>query len=222
MGGLVMADKSKHSRDVKEVTVGFSKSHLFNDVKVNNKDNSINNDSNKVLKQELLERHRGFKIYTKDKYDILLQDFSKIMKTYVEYKFEEDSYIDLRVLKNESIISIEHPGCSNSMFSQYAINMGFKYREVDCLDYNEYSCLTVSCRDYSNKFNMFDKYVEDIKTQYKCIDCITVNDVLDLADHTSLKLLIVLKSRVGMKDLVKIRNFGCRYGFIADTKVKGD
>ena len=33
--------------------------------------------------------------------------------------------------------------------------------------------------------------------------------------------LVVLKHEVGLRDLLEVRNFGCKYRFIADTKVKG-
>lgn len=46
--------------------------------------------------------------------------------------------------------------------------------------------------------------------------------ILNLANYTFLKLLVILKHEVDLRDLLEIRNFSCKYWFTADTVVGDD
>ena len=46
--------------------------------------------------------------------------------------------------------------------------------------------------------------------------------ILNLANYTFLKLVVVLKHEVDLRDLLEIRNFICKYWFTADTVVGDD
>lgn len=155
-------------------------------------------------------------IYTKDNYPRLLKDLNKLVDKFVECEPIDDCYLDLDFLHSKGKLRLYYRNISNS-FRRYSEYNNIVLEKIDdTFKYEEDFYLTMHTRARVNKLRNFMKYYSELKKQFSCVDYVTLSNVYGLADADCIKLLIVLKSDVCLKDRLDIRGFGSNYAFLAE------
>ena len=155
-------------------------------------------------------------IYTKDNYPRLLKDLNKLVDKFVECEPIEDCYLDLDFLERKGMLKLCYTNISNS-FEEYAKDNNIILEKIDnTFEYEEDFYFTMHTCARVNKLRNFMKYYSELKKQFSCVDYVTLSNVYGLADADCIKLLIVLKSDVCLKDRLDIRGFGSNYAFLAE------
>ena len=158
-------------------------------------------------------------IYTKDNYPRLLKDLNKLVDKFVECEPIEDCYLDLDFLERKGMLKLCYTNISNS-FEEYAKDNNIILEKIDnTFEYEEDFYFTMHTCARVNKLRNFIKYYSELKKQFSCVDYVTLSNVYGLADADCIKLLIVLKSDVCLKDRLDIRGLGSKYAFLADIVV---
>ena len=158
-------------------------------------------------------------IYTKDKYHILLKDLNKLVDKFIECEPIEDCYLDLDFLACEGRMKLCYRNISNS-FEEYAKDNNIILEKIDdTFKYEEDFYLTMHTRARVNKLRNFMKYYSELKNQFNCVNYLTLRNVYNLADMDCIKLLIVLKNDVCLRDRLDIKSIGSKYALVADLIV---
>ena len=89
----------------------------------------------------------------------------------------------------------------------------------DTFEYEEDFYFTMHTRARVNKLRNFMKYYSKLKNQFNCVNYVTLRNVYNLADVDCIKLLIVLKNDVCLRDRLDIKSIGSKYALVADLIV---
>lgn len=158
-------------------------------------------------------------IYTKDKYHILLKDLNKLVDKFVECEPIDDCYLDLDFLDRKGMLKLCYTNISNS-FEEYAKDNNIILEKIDdTFEYEEDFYFTMHTRARVNKLRNFMKYYSELKNQFNCVNYVTLRNVYNLADMDCIKLLIVLKNDVCLRDRLDIKSIGSKYALVADLIV---
>lgn len=158
-------------------------------------------------------------IYTKDKYHILLKDLNKLVDKFIECEPIDDCYLDLDFLDRKGMLKLFYTNISNS-FEEYAKDNNIILEKIDdTFEYEEDFYLTMHTRARVNKLRNFMKYYSELKNQFNCVNYVTLRNVYNLADVDCIKLLIVLKNDVCLRDRLDIKSIGSKYALVADLIV---
>ena len=158
-------------------------------------------------------------IYTKDKYHILLKDLNKLVDKFIECEPIDDCYLDLDFLDRKGMLKLFYTNISNS-FEEYAKDNNIILEKIDdTFKYEEDFYLTMHTRARVNKLRNFMKYYSELKNQFNCVNYVTLRNVYNLADVDCIKLLIVLKNDVCLRDRLDIKSIGSKYALVADLIV---
>lgn len=158
-------------------------------------------------------------IYTKDKYHILLKDLNKLVDKFIECEPIDDCYLDLDFLDRKGMLKLFYTNISNS-FEEYAKDNNIILEKIDdTFKYEEDFYLTMHTRARVNKLRNFMKYYSELKNQFNCVNYVTLRNVYNLADMDCIKLLIVLKNDVCLRDRLDIKSIGSKYALVADLIV---
>ena len=158
-------------------------------------------------------------IYTKDKYHILLKDLNKLVDKFVECEPIDDCYLDLDFLDRKGMLKLCYTNISNS-FEEYAKDNNIILEKIDdTFEYEEDFYFTMHTRARVNKLRNFMKYYSELKNQFNCVNYVTLRNVYNLADVDCIKLLIVLKNDVCLRDRLDIKSIGSKYALVADLIV---
>ena len=158
-------------------------------------------------------------IYTKDNYPRLLKDLNKLVDKFVECEPIDDCYLDLDFLHSKGKLRLYYRNISNS-FRRYSEYNNIVLEKIDdTFKYEEDFYLTMHTRARVNKLRNFMKYYSELKNQFNCVNYVTLRNVYNLADMDCIKLLIVLKNDVCLRDRLDIKSIGSKYALVADLIV---
>ena len=158
-------------------------------------------------------------IYTKDNYPRLLKDLNKLVDKFVECEPIDDCYLDLDFLHSKGKLRLYYRNISNS-FRRYSEYNNIVLEKIDdTFEYEEDFYFTMHTRARVNKLRNFMKYYSELKNQFNCVNYVTLRNVYNLADMDCIKLLIVLKNDVCLRDRLDIKSIGSKYALVADLIV---
>lgn len=158
-------------------------------------------------------------IYTKDNYPRLLKDLNKLVDKFVECEPIDDCYLDLDFLHSKGKLRLYYRNISNS-FRRYSEYNNIVLEKIDdTFEYEEDFYFTMHTRARVNKLRNFMKYYSELKNQFNCVNYVTLRNVYNLADVDCIKLLIVLKNDVCLRDRLDIKSIGSKYALVADLIV---
>lgn len=158
-------------------------------------------------------------IYTRDKYPMLLKNLNKLVDKFVECEPIYDCYLDLDFLDRKGMLKLFYTNISNS-FEEYAKDNNIILEKIDdTFKYEEDFYFTMHTRARVNKLRNFMKYYSELKNQFNCVNYVTLRNVYNLADVDCIKLLIVLKNDVCLRDRLDIKSIGSKYALVADLIV---
>ena len=158
-------------------------------------------------------------IYTKDNYPRLLKDLNKLVDKFVECEPIDDCYLDLDFLHSKGKLRLYYRTISNS-FRRYSEYNNIVLEKIDdTFEYEEDFYFTMHTRARVNKLRNFMKYYSELKNQFNCVNYVTLRNVYNLADVDCIKLLIVLKNDVCLRDRLDIKSIGSKYALVADLIV---
>ena len=158
-------------------------------------------------------------IYTKDNYPRLLKDLNKLVDKFVECEPIDDCYLDLDFLHSKGKLRLYYRNISNS-FRRYSEYNNIVLEKIDdTFEYEEDFYFTMHTRARVNKLRNFMKYYSELKNQFNCVNYVTLRNVYNLADVDCIKLLIVLKNDVCLRDRLDIKSIGSKYVLVADLIV---
>lgn len=158
-------------------------------------------------------------IYTKDNYPRLLKDLNKLVDKFVECEPIDDYYLDLDFLHSKGKLRLYYRNISNS-FRRYSEYNNIVLEKIDdTFEYEEDFYFTMHTRARVNKLRNFMKYYSELKNQFNCVNYVTLRNVYNLADVDCIKLLIVLKNDVCLRDRLDIKSIGSKYALVADLIV---
>lgn len=158
-------------------------------------------------------------IYNRDKYPMLLKNLNKLVDKFVECEPIDDCYLDLDFLDRKGMLKLFYTNISNS-FEEYAKDNNIILEKIDdTFKYEEDFYFTMHTRARVNKLRNFMKYYSELKNQFNCVNYVTLRNVYNLADMDCIKLLIVLKNDVCLRDRLDIKSIGSKYALVADLIV---
>ena len=159
-------------------------------------------------------------IYTRDKYPMLLKSLNKLVDKFVECEPIDDCYLDLDFLHSKGKLRLYYRNISNS-FRRYSEYNNIILEKIDdTFEYEEDFYFTMHTRARVNKLRNFMKYYSELKNQFNCVNYVTLRNVYNLADVDCIKLLIVLKNDVCLRDRLDIKSIGSKYALVADLIVE--
>ena len=158
-------------------------------------------------------------IYTKDNYPRLLKDLNKLVDKFVECEPIDDCYLDLDFLHSKGKLRLYYRNISNSFRRYSEYNNIVLEKIADTFEYEEDFYFTMHTRARVNKLRNFMKYYSELKNQFNCVNYVTLRNVYNLADVDCIKLLIVLKNDVCLRDRLDIKSIGSKYALVADLIV---
>lgn len=141
------------------------------------------------------------------------------MDKFIECEPIDDCYLDLDFLDRKGMLKLFYTNISNS-FEEYAKDNNIILEKIDdTFKYEEDFYLTMHTRARFNKLRNFIKYYSELKNQFNCVNYVTLRNVYNLADIDCIKLLIVLKNDVCLRDRLDIKSIGSKYALVADLIV---
>ena len=141
------------------------------------------------------------------------------MDKFVECEPIDDCYLDLDFLHSKGKLRLYYRNISNS-FRRYSEYNNIVLEKIDdTFEYEEDFYFTMHTRARVNKLRNFMKYYSELKNQFNCVNYVTLRNVYNLADVDCIKLLIVLKNDVCLRDRLDIKSIGSKYALVADLIV---